>query len=175
MRVALKTAKQMSDDMVAETKKKCDNLVADAEQAAAGRKAEINREVAAEELRLNAAREHTAEFVDMAKEICRKHLVFLNDLGKLQPEPEPEQPAPVSDEERISETAKDIESSISKIVETAIAEEPEKPAQTGEFDTKPFSPVQKPMIFEEVDEPTTPRPRFDFTNLQFGSNYDKGE
>ena len=177
MRAAFKTAQKTCDDMISEAQRKSDNLVADAEAAAAGRKEEINRSVLIEEKRLDAAKAQTAEFVDMVKDLCSRHLDFLGKLGKLTPEIEPETPAPISDEERISETAKDIENSISKIVETAITEEPEAQpaAQAGEFDTKPFSPVQKPIDFADNDEPTSPRPKFDFSNLQFGSNYDKGE
>ena len=174
MRAAFKTAQKTCDDMIADAQRKSDNLVADAEAAAADRKEEINRSVLIEEKRLDAAKAQTAEFVDMVRDLCSKHLDFLGKLGKLTPEIEPAPAAPISDEERINETARDIENSISKLVDNAIAEEPEA-QQAGEFDTKPFSPIQKPIDFADNDEPTSPRPKFDFSNLQFGSNYDKGE
>lgn len=174
MRVALKTAQKLSDDMIAEAKSKSESIIADAEAAAAERKAEINRGVEAEEKRLNVAREHTAEFVDMARELCRRHIEFLANLGRITPEvPESK---PISEEQRISDTAKDIEDSLSKLAD--------EPAGGGnesvtDFDTKPFAPLkteQKEVNWDDVDEPTSPRPKFDFANLQFGSNYDnKGE
>jgi cell division initiation protein len=169
MRMALKTAQQTGDSLLEETKEKCERMLSDSQKSVKDRMAEIQKEVQAEERRLALARENTAEFVDMVQEICHKQLDFLTSLGELQME-EPEN----SEEQFIEETAKDIENSLSKIVESSFTTaEPAKPEKNQDdlSDTRTFTPEEKELFEEE--EPITPRPRFDFSNLQFGSNYER--
>ncbi len=176
MRMALLTAQKLGDDIVAEARKKSENILEAAEAESAERIAEIRKEVMAEETRLEAARQHTAEFVDLAREICQKQLDFLDQLGRLKPEEKPS--AAISEEERITDTAKIIEDSLSKIVQETISSESaeEVPVEDNSFDTKPFAPITaKDIDWDDVDEPTSPRPKFNFSDLKFGSNFDKDE
>lgn len=176
MRMALLTAQKLGDDIVAEAKKKSENILEAAEAESAEKIAEIRKEVRDEEARLETARQHTAEFVDLARELCQKQLDFLAQLGKLRPEEK--QDATVSEEERIMDTAKSIEDSLSKIVQETISSESiaEDAKEENIFDTKPFAPVaNKDIDWDDLDEPTSPRPKFNFSDLKFGTNFDKDE
>lgn len=121
MRSTLLTAQKMANTMVAEAEQKSAALVADGEEAARKRIAELNRDVSAEEQRLAAVRaeidekievEHNrlaaaqrelASFLGSYRRLCEKQLEFIERLPELQILPEgfviPEkaaEPAPIA-------------------------------------------------------------------------------
>ena len=106
MRSTLLTAQKMANTMVAEAEQKSAALVADGEEAARKRIAELNRDVSAEEQRLAAVRaeidkkieaEHDrlaaaqrelASFLGSYRRLCEKQLEFIERLPELQILPE---------------------------------------------------------------------------------------
>jgi cell division initiation protein len=82
--------------------------------------------------------------------------------------PAAEKPQGRTKEEEISDTARQIDDAIYRI--TDAESDPFTPLFKDEESSKLFRPKQageKP----EDDEPTSPRPKFDFSNLKFGPNY----
>jgi cell division initiation protein len=184
MRMALLTAQKMSDDLVNEAKTKSANILAAAEKQAKSQKEEINRGVADEGARLQAAKEATAAFVSQSKEMIKKHLEFLASLKEIQaPEIPAAEPQPAADaeeekEDKIMDAAMAIDSAVSKMYEdddtpaspnSASAEDADASAPTRTFRTKKKGEID----WEDEGEPTSPRPKFNFDDLKFGSNYDE--
>ena len=94
------------------------------------------------------------------------------------PEPAVEE-APAEEPKPAEKTAETILDEVIREIDAA-AEEKEEPEVKPLFDdaeTKALPDIEslkniKPAGWTEEDELTTPRPKFDFTDLQFGSNYD---
>ena len=232
MRMALLTAQKMGDEMVNEANKKRDELMEQAEADSKARVEELRRELADEEARLSAAKEATRNYVESARELVRNHDEFLSRLDEITA-PEPVEPEPDPEwkrEEEIVDTARAIDSAVTKLVEEETA--PYIPAAAEAPDAAPAAeaaPVEEPVfdtaVFEEIraeapkfdepafaepqaeapkfdepavdapiqsdthtfrmktpdvdwsdeDEPTSPRPKFNFDNLKFGDNYSTDE
>ena len=63
----------------------------------------------------------------------------------------------------------EIDSAVSKLIENTPDYQSGKDASQEQ--TKVFN--KRPQ-YDDEDEPTSPRPKFNFDDLQFGSNYDTG-
>jgi hypothetical protein len=92
------------------------------------------------------------------------------------PEPEQEEPevpaAPESREDSIMDAAKEIDSAVAKLTGGTPDPAPAPAAQEErKSDTKIFP---SKIHYDDEDEPTSPRPKFNFDDLQFGSKYDTG-
>ena len=189
MRMALLTAQKMGDDLLVDAKQKSTNLLSDAEQQANRRMKEATDAVKAEEARLNMAKTRTAQFVQAAEEAIKKYTDFLEKLpdyevkapAKTEPAPAPA-PAPKAaaaqekkagkSEQEIVDTAREIDAYVSKMLDG----EPAPSAKTRDDDddqTRVFRVKGDDTDWSDEDEPTSPRPKFDFDDLKFGSNYDK--
>lgn len=185
MRMALLTAQKMGDDMLNESKQKSQEIINNAENMAKKQLGDLAQEIANEEARLAAAKKKTAEFVSLAKQISFKYSECLDNLDEIsavpadsaenQPEQKPEQaPAasePVIDrhEEEIVDTAKEINKNISDL----LRDDP-MPAGSAEVTDEPtvvFRTKDTSVNWADDDEPTSPRPKFNFDDLQFGANY----
>ncbi len=167
MRIALSTAKKMAEDMVQEAKKKTESMVLSANNEASSKVSQISRLVENEERKLKAAQKVTAEFVDMSMGLCRQHLTFLQKLGELK-ESEPEvKEVPVQRTENITDAAKDIENSVTRVFSAASDVREAKRETTQE----PPARAKLPEGWEDDDEPTAQRPKFEFSELKFGNNY----
>jgi len=190
MRMALLTAQKMGDEMVADARQKSDNIVSEAESAAEAKLKEIADSISFEENRLNTARENTKEFVRQSNLLIERQQAFLTKLLEMtpadvpeEPAPEPAPPTPEEREAEILNTAEQIAGNLSRMTEEpAPAQEPEpEPAQ-------PEEPA--PLFRADEGEPTkiigrlgqlpdeedvSPRPKFDFENLKFGTNYNDGK
>lgn len=184
MRMALLTAQKMGDDMLSESKQKSAEMIANAEKMAREKMGTLAQEIANEEARLQAAKEKTAQFVMMAKTIMEKYVDSLDALSELKGTPAPAAPAaepeapvqepapeevPVDDakEEEIIDTAKEINQSVFELFK-------DEPAPEGEEVDEPtimFRTKDTTVNWSDDDEPTSPRPKFNFDDLQFGSNY----
>lgn len=197
MRMALLTAQRMSDDMMAETKAKCEAMIADADKDAAARHESLLREIASEEKRLEAAKRETAKFVAAARELGARHTEFLAKISEITADydtpreehepvrsPEPEvntkkpETAPKKEAEPEDKVA-DINSFVNDIMSdtgTEPAEDLEATKRVPDI-SEALKAAQKPEKAEwtEEDEELTPRPKFKFDDLQFGSNYNDGK
>jgi cell division initiation protein len=201
MRMALLTAQKMSREIMDEATNKSKNIVEEAELAAKSKIEEIRNEVREEEQRLEIAKKATADFIAKATELYRKQLDYLLSIGIVTGLDVSEAAKPVSaaagpneipnKEVLAEEIPKNLEDSIAKIYENTIrSEDAERGVADADDDnaffgeehdslisdkTKVFSPAssKKEVSLDDVDEPTSPKPKFNFTNLQFGPNYDQ--
>lgn len=169
MRMALLTAKKMADELVEDARKKADALLRNTESGMASKMLAVQKQVDGEERRLKAAQQVTAEFVDMSMSLCRKQVNFLQKLGELSESDMPEEeqkPETVTKAEAVTEAAKEIEHSVTRVYSTL--QEDIKKADN--------SKAAKPKIpegWDDDDEPTSPRPKFEFHDLKFGNNIDE--
>ena len=189
MRMALLTAQKMGDDLLKEAEQKKSAMLEDAENLMKKKVINLKKEVDLEEYRLSAAKEKTREFVRASRQIIASQEGFLAKLDELIPQPaqEPKKEisaqdeAPAAKEEKIVETAKEIDEAVSKIVDGDGADDQEPEARKYDDEDRPtklFKPVRKAdkMTDEEDGEDAlTPRPKFDFKDLKFGKNYDGEE
>lgn len=179
MRMALLNAQKMAKDITEEAELKSKALMDDAERSAQNKLRECRDEIEAEEKRLNLAKTKTAEFIAASGELVSKHSEFLSKLQEyaippeeLRSEPrEVQQPA-----EPQEQKADNIEKTVAQIIERSMAEAQEGAANAEESegapeasensdDTRVFTPAPK-----EADEGR--KSKFEFVNLQFGSDYD---
>jgi len=181
MRMALLTAQRMSEEITNDANKKKDETIKGAELEAQTRLEETARRISEEELRLSVAARETSKFIELSQAIMRKHSEFLTKLETarrmVRPDPEPPPPPPPSYEEQMADAAEQIGSAVRRL--TSDTYEPAD-AAVPDFEGEP-EPRPVPM---QEDEPTrqysrrgdddsiSPRPKFDFDDLKFGSNFD---
>ena len=183
MRRALLAAQQAADEMVKEAESRKSELMRSAEADVQSKIAELRRQVADEEARLDAAQAATASYVDKIRAACRSQEEFLDTLDLIAAAPPAAAPA-----DTVSKTVQDIEESVQKLLDR---EEPEEAPAEAEAGPRPAEPVprreevsvrsrrdqERERAFEEISsegevEDASPTRRIDFDNLQFGANYD---
>lgn len=176
MRMALLTAQKMGDDLVAEAEKKSSNMLENAEEKAKEKLRSISDEIRAENEKLAAAKQSTIQYVEVANKLLDNQRAALANLSEtadalnvsvaMPAAPVEEAPAQSepSREETISDAVKEIDSFVSNMLQNESAYDDDS-APTRKFE---------PVAADDDDEPVTPRPKFDFSDLQFGANY-KGE
>jgi len=174
MRMALLTAQKMGDDLLVEAQQKHDAMMADARQTLDAQIADLKSKIADEKARLDAAKETTTKFVSASRELISQHSDFLAKLDTITaPEPEPE-PEP-SQEEIIVDTAMEIDKNVSKLLyeQNDFQQDSDDDSEYDDFSesTKLFRMKTDDVDWSDDDEPTSPRPKFNFDNLQFGTNY----
>ena len=184
MRMALLTAQRMGEEITSEANKQREETLRSAEMESKARLTETARKIADEELRLEAAAKETAKFIDLSQAIMRKHTEFLAKLEAARrvvrpdtapaPEPEPEPPLPPTREKQIADTAELIGNVMDKLTGgvpppsyAAVPEPNAPPVYEDEGE-----PTRTHIIDSEDDDIVTPRPKFDFDDLKFGSNFD---
>lgn len=195
MRMALLTAQKLGDEITAEARRKSEEMLGQTEADIRDRLLEMKNRFAEEDARLRSVKEETRKFVIASQEIMRQQAIFLGrveELGREQetelatapepveaPRPVPErtfvppqdkQPAAaaVSADDDLDETTRQIDDAIFRITDSEA--DPFAPLFKGEDTAKIFRP-KKASDPSDDDEPTSPRPKFDFSNLKFGSNY----
>ena len=148
MRKTLLAAQQMAEAMVSEAEKKQAELVQNAEVAAQARLAELKKEIASEELRLQKAKESTAAYVKTVTEALASTSDYLARLGELTADVKPAaQPA------------------AAPVIEFPAVESPvEEPAAQVEEEPVPVAA----SVYDELDMEATRR----FDDLQFGKDYE---
>lgn len=198
MRMALLTAQKMGDDIVQEANKKRDDMLSETENEIEKKRQSFSKECADEEARLETAKARTLKFIQASREIIEQHGEFLSRLDEItsefggvteakhEPEPirspEPELPGmtAVSSDGELDDTIKGIDALVSDVLEHGgTAEEPEEAEKTVCAGAAPEKPVgnsvddssTQRIDWPDDDEVTTPRPKFDFKDLKFGSNY----
>ena len=154
MRKTLLAAQQMAESMVSEAEKKRDALMSGAETAARDRLADIKKQIEAEELRLKAAKEATASYIQKvtaANAGLNDQLARLQTLAEAVPAAEPAaEPAPAS-----------------------VVEEPVAAPVIDLFAAAPVEEEKEPVpvaasAYDEIDPDATRR----FEDLQFGKDYE---
>lgn len=184
MRKALLTAQRMADEMLAEAEDKRKKLLEGVEADVRERRTQLQQEIVNEEMRLAAARQSTAEYVGKLKELYQHEMDYLNGLGRLV--------APPPQGDAVAEAAHVIAHAVEQAVqeeETVTIQIPVEDKQDGglyaellELNLNPVEgerhkrPVRQVMeeakaSEEEVDD-TAPTKRIDFSNLQFGRDYE---
>ncbi len=193
MRKALLTAQRFADEMVNEAKNKKEELLRQAEEASAQRMQELKQQQADEEARLATAKTATADFVAAVKRELSKEVDFLEHLEQVA--------APVKKEDVVKTTAINIEETLQQIMAKEIeataaaqASQPKEEQLEDQEDTVDFSELfrgkgeletaeeQTPVLAhpehpkaepeEEEEDAPAQRRRIDFSNLQFGENYE---
>lgn len=177
MRMALLTAQKMSEEITSEAKKKSEEMLKQTDTDVRERLNELKSKFAGEEERLISLKAETSKYIKASQEILRQHAQFLSKLDELSGNmglPQTDYEPNIFDEEAkqtISNERAEITEGYNKSAynitdpesdpfsELYKAEEPKK---------------EKKEIYEdepEDDEPTTPRPKFNFNDLKFGKNY----
>lgn len=178
MRQAFMIAQRRADDLVREAEQKRAALIHEAEGEARQRMESITKEVEAEEFRLQQAKNATAAFVDKLRAIHAKQEEFLDQLGEMCPDAQP-QPAPDPVEETVSEIDDNVQRLLNQAMLEATAEnlkarqeaeeEPEDLEDTAEFGPVPGGEAEDE---DEEDLPPVRGSRINFGELQFGRDYE---
>ena len=180
MRMALLTAQRMGEDITADANRRREEMLRATNTEVESRLKNLTGALADEQARLDAAAAETKKFVSVSQELIRRYSAFLSKIEEVKsaPEPEPEPEPEPTREEKIMSTAEEIGSAVEKIVSSEAAEvNPFDPTFIDEGEpTRPFlTKSEEKAVAEAVEEPFTPRPKFDFENLQFGVNFTSEE
>ncbi len=158
MKKAILAAQKTSDEMIAETEKRCARMLSEAEGSAKNKTASVQHEIANAEGRVASARKVAQDFIAQIEQQVQSHLNALEALKRMDLDP-PVAPRRAydfeteADETRSpSEVAREIEQSVGRIV----GEEPADPAAT--------------RVMEPITEADLKASKF--SDLKFGRNYD---
>jgi len=194
MRMALLTAQKMGEEITVEANKQKEETLKSVNVEAKTKLNEMKKLIADEQTKLAIASKETAKFIRLSQAIMQKHSEFLKKLetAKRVAVPDPVPPPPTQ-EEQVASVANAIESSVEKITSNGASEKiadnsaPVEPLfedgyeQDGNYDDVEFD-ANGVMLYndeegEDTEEPssTTPRPKFDFDDLKFGANFDRGD
>ncbi|MCQ2452627.1 MAG: DivIVA domain-containing protein [Oscillospiraceae bacterium] len=178
MRMALLTAQKMGDDMVKEAKEKSEAMLTNAQAESQEKISDMQLQIEKEEARLKVAKEATAAYTREALALTQKLEQFLTAIPGLEMEKQDKatkaEPAPEEvREEQIMDAVHDIDSAMSKITEEETPAEPEAPAEepAPEVPVAPEAEIPAPKPKYDDEGEYTIRPKFDFDNLRFGSNF----
>ena len=187
MRKALMAAQRMADDLVREAEQQKRELLARTEEEVRARKAEIAKELEAEEFRLKQAQRHTSAFVEQVRALHAKEAEYLSRLEELYPPDTKPAVDPV--EEKASEIDDNVQRLLNRAMQDATAEhlrakaseEEQDLSDTAEFtpgvpgeEDAPYPEDQEEDYDgeDEDDPPAAPTSRIDFGTLQFGRDYE---
>ncbi len=177
MRRALLAAQQAADEMVADAEKHKEELVRSAEEETKSAIAQLHRQTAEEQARLEAAQKATSDYISQVRQAIEEQqqaLLHLDEVAQTQ--------------SNVDNTAEEIGQSIQHMMEEqeelpapeAEQQPAEETEQTSQQEAEESAPShreqERSAPFEEipnrrVTSDTTTR-RIDFDNLKFGSNYD---
>ena len=173
MRKTLLAAQKMADDMVADAKKKQQELVGEAEHDAHKRVEELQKAVEAEEFRLKKAQESTAAYVRKLAKAHDEELAFLSNLGELVP---PEMAAA-----KTSDPSEDIKAALAAQVRQEEQQQVQAAAPKSALrlvavgpddDVPPMPDDLEPSGQDQDDFELDPDATRRYTDLQFGKDYE---
>lgn len=202
-RKTLFTAQKTADDLMAETERKCAQMMTNAEAVARSKVEALKDEIAAEEDRLNKARRATTTYLDKVGELSRNQMAFAEEMlsqdihKTAKPErfaapAAPAAAAPQAETEVLAnadsgDVAKQIESQISALLNGTGAEaedmEQTRPIPSI-FNDDSATRAARFESVEDADEPVSeddddyeadPKPKYEFIDLKFGSDYDPNQ
>lgn len=165
MRAALLTAQKMASTMVADAEAKKDTLLAEAESAAKDKISELDEQIEAEQQKLNAAKNATADFIARTRSVCEQQMHLLEMLPDLTPEQ-----LDVAPKAAAALAEKDV-SAIGERILAAFQKESE--SEEPEESKEPTLVLDKEEELEPDDSPfveTATRP-IKLPELKFGRNY----
>lgn len=195
MRKALLTAQRMADEMVSEAEEKRNNMLQSVDAEIRSRRTRLQQEVANEEGRLEAARKSTAAYVNKLKELYQHEMDYLRSLDQFTApavaaeesapataaDKAPPAPAAAADKAPEPDPAADtvtievpVEDKSDGGLYAELMELNMNPAE-GERHKRPSrQPIERPKAEEpeEDEDDTAPTKRIDFSNLQFGRDYE---
>jgi DivIVA domain len=174
MRMALLNAKKMADEMLEDARKKADTMLRSTESGMVSKAKDLQKQLENEDKKLRAAQKVTAEFVDMSMSLCKQHVNFLQKLGELRESDlkEEARTVPINpDSEASIAAAKEIESSVTRVYGNL--QEDIKKASAPKTEPPKVQKSKVPEGWDDEEEPTNPRPKFEFRDLKFGDNYEK--
>lgn len=132
MKKALVAAQKTSDQMIAEAEKKCAQMTSQAENALRNKSAETQQQVAAEEERIERAKQAALNFIEVIEKDVSRHLDLLANLKLMnlgpqkaqQPkaydfekEPKPKAAAPAeTPKDETQEIAAEIEQNLERVI-----------------------------------------------------------
>ena len=191
MRMALLTAQRMGDEITTEANKQKAEMLQNTDMEIKAKLTETAKRIADEEVRLNVAAKETAKFIELSRAIMRKHSDFLTKLETARrtvrpesppvPAPEPLTVSP-SREEQIADAAEIIGNVMERLTgggnsAASSAASNASAASYDDVDTV-IPPVHEDegdptrlYINDDMEDSLTPRPKFDFDDLKFGSNF----
>ena len=167
MRMALLTAQRMGDEITSEANKLKEETLRNTELETQAKLEESARRIADEEFRLSIAAKETAKFIELSKAIMHRHSDFLAKLETARRTVQPEA-ASAQQNSRGDQTGGVSGGPIrgSKAAPESAVNHAQYYDDGGE-QTRLYA-IKDP----EDDDSVTPRPKFDFDDLKFGSNFD---
>ena len=157
MRKTLLAAQEMSDKLVKDTEAKCAQMLADAENHSATRKAELAQGLSAEDQKLQAAKTSVEEYKKQIRAICQQQLEYLDQLDQVVTPVVPSAPS-------VESTAEIIQAAVARDLaqEDRAREEAAKAAAQEPADLEPVAPQEEeedfPVPEDEEEEPTVEMP-----------------
>ena len=187
MRMALLAAQRMGEEITVEATKQKEETLKNADEEATAKISQVAQLVADEKTKLEIASKETAKFIQLSQAIMQRHSEFLTKLETarrtIAPVAEPT-PPPTSDAQ-VADVANQIRSSVENSTSSDVADpapkeqieaDQEKVYEEGEFAGSLYDEEEPIMALEEqLEPPTSPRPKFDFDDLKFGANFDSND
>lgn len=165
MRKALYNAQVAAKDTVTRAQCEADRILQSARSGASQHVTDLKEETARAEERLKIAKRNNLAYVEKIRRAMEQSIRQLEQVMELssqpEPAPAPAQPAPAED----------------RPVTLPASEEDARPVA---LDLEPPQPEEKSGPKSDTariygDSPFTPKPRFDFTDMRFGKNYENTE
>ena len=164
MKKALVAAQKTSDQMIAEAEKKCAQMTSQAENALRNKSAETQQQVAAEEERIERAKQAALNFIEVIEKDVSRHLDLLANLKLMNLGPQKAQP----------KAAYDFEKELApKAAKTAPAEAPKEDTQ--EIAAEIEQNLERVIGTDtdvDPDKTIVAHGPAKFADLKFGKNYD---
>ncbi len=162
MKKALVAAQKTSDQMIAEAEKKCAQLTSQTENALRGKAAETQQQIAAEEERIERAKQAALNFIEVIEKDVGRHLDLLNNLKLMNLGAQPAK-AKVYDFEKEAAPKRQPDP------EARPADDPQEIAAEIEQN---LEKVIGPEDDGDLDKTRVAHGPAKFADLQFGKNYD---
>lgn len=203
MRMALLTAQKMGNEIVEEAKKKSESIVAEANEKAKNIQEELNVKLAEEQETLRQAQRETADFSQHILDLYQNQIAFIKELTSLAVSADLEAAlsdaagAPAQAEGKAAKAFSPsdvLNTSVESLIEGAKSRaqaqmdtQDSDAAQPGDESVDIAKSISESLgddtqfsadpdtVWEDEDEPTTKRPKFDFDDLKFGENFSDQE
>lgn len=186
MKKTMVAATEAAEKLKADTERKCAQMLTQAENAARLKAKESAQMVAAEEERIERAKQTANNFIGIIEREVTRHMEQLKTLQGMDLSPRPFRPQaydfesdpPVQETEDPKQIAEEIDSSLKKAIGPAEEETvlPESAPVEAEPEPAPKAAEEEPEVLRAA-QPVTPsavatQATIKFSDLQFGKNYD---
>ena len=188
MRKALYNAQVVAKDTVTRAQCEADRILQSARSGASQHVTDLKEETARAEERLKIAKRNNLAYVEKIRRAMEQSIRQLEQVMELSSQPEqaaqptaqpaaPPQPASVPAQPGSTPAPAQPAPAEDRPVTLPASEEDARPVA---LDLEPPQPEEKPDPKSDTariygDSPFTPKPRFDFTDMRFGKNYENTE